>query len=312
MVTFAFNWFVGGSDVFGYHLVNIGLHCVSSILLFYTCLNLLSAPNLYDRFKENSHFIAFLATALWSLHPIHTQTITYIVQRMAILAALFYLSGIFFYLKARNAPSFGKKALFFGLGIVSYLLAVGSKQNAITLPLAWLLVEVVFYRPSGFWKQSRVRWIVITSVAGLAAFFVLVLFYWQADPISAILSGYRLRPFTLSQRVLTEMRVLIFHLGQLCYPIPQQFSIMHDFTISTSLLTPWTTLGALIMIGTMIGGALFFQGWWPLLSFSMLFFFLGHSVESTILPLELVFEHRNYLPSVFFPANRCRDCLVDR
>jgi tetratricopeptide (TPR) repeat protein len=299
MVTFAFNWFLGGADVFGYHLVNIFLHCLTSILLFITCLNLLDMPTMHGRYKNNSGFIVFFATALWALNPIQIQAVTYIVQRMAVLAALFYLAGILFYIKGRNAHSFGKTALFFGLGIVSYLLALGSKQNAITLPLAWLLVEIVFYRPPGFWKQSRVRWMVIGSVTGLAAFFVLVLFYWQADPISAILEGYRLRPFTLSQRVLTEMRVLIFHLGQLFYPVPQQFSIMHDFNISTSLLTPWTTLGALIMIGTMVGGALFYLRRWPLLSFAILFFFLGHCVESTVFPLELVFEHRNYLPSLF-------------
>ena len=110
MLTFAFNWFLGGADVFGYHLVNIGLHCTSAILLFFTCLHLLSSPNLHDRYRENEFFIAFLATALWSLHPIQTQAVTYIVQRMAILAALFYLSGILFYLKGQGCTFIWKKS----------------------------------------------------------------------------------------------------------------------------------------------------------------------------------------------------------
>jgi Tfp pilus assembly protein PilF len=314
MVTFAFNWFLGGADVFGYHLVNIGLHGTTAILLFFTCLHLLNTPLMHDRYRDNDRFIALLATALWALHPIQTQAVTYIVQRMTILAALFYLAGIFFYLKGRNTRDVGKRTLCLGLGLLSYLFAVGSKQNAITLPLAWLLTEVVFFRPAGWWKPNRVRWIGMGIVAGLAVFFVLVLFYWRADPISAILGGYRLRPFTVSQRMLTEFRVLIFHLGQLFYPVPQQFSIMHDVTLSTSLFTPFTTLGALLLISAMIGGALFYLRRWPLLSFAILFFFLGHCVESTLLPLELIFEHRNYLPSLFLflPVAAGIAALIDK
>ena len=187
MLTFAINWFLGGADVFGYHLVNIGLHCVTSILLFFTCLHILNTPLINGRYQENDCFIAFLATALWALHPIQTQAVTYVVQRMAVLADLFYLAGICLYLEGRNSNSFKKRALFFGMGILSYMLALGSKQNAITLPAACLLVEIVFFQPHGFWNQGRVRWIGIGIVTGLAAFFVLALFYWQADPISTIM-----------------------------------------------------------------------------------------------------------------------------
>jgi len=299
MLTFAFNWFLGGADVFGYHLVNISLHCATTILLFFTCVSLLSTPAAHVRYQENKYFIAFLATTLWALHPIQTQAVTYIVQRMAVLAGLFYLSGILFYVKGRMAQAFGKRLRFFSMGVLSFLLAMGSKQNAITLPLAWLLVEIVFFRPTGFWTQRRLGWKEIVIVAGLAAFFMAVLFYWRSDPLATILHQYDRRPFTMFQRVLTEFRVLIFYLGQIFYPIPQQFSIVHDVDISTGWLTPWTSLGAMLLISTMIGGALFIMRRWPLLSFAVLFFFLGHAVESTIFPLELVFEHRNYLPSLF-------------
>jgi tetratricopeptide (TPR) repeat protein len=299
MLTFAFNWFLGGSSVFGYHVVNIGLHCATTVLLFFTCLSLLSAPNNHGRYEGHALPIAFMATALWALHPIQTQAVTYIVQRMAVLAAFFYLAGIFLYLKSRNAQSIGRKFLFFGMAVLSYLLALGSKQNAVTLPMTWLLVEIVFYRVPGFWNQEKGRWLVIAVICGLVAFFLLVLLSWQADPLSAIMKGYQRRPFNMPQRVLTEFRVLIFHLGQLFYPVPQQFSIMHDFNISTSLITPLSTLGALLLIIIMIVGGILFMHQWPLLSFAVLFFFLGHSVESTVIALELVFEHRNYLPSLF-------------
>ena len=314
MVTFALNWFLGGADVFGYHLVNIGLHCTTSVLLFFTSLVLLDTPNTNSRYRTNRYFIASLATALWGLHPIHTQAVTYIVQRMAVLAAFFYLCGVFFYVKARSTLFLRKRALFFGLAGLSYVMAMGSKQNAVTMPLACLLVELVFYRSPGFWKNSRARWAVLGILTAFIAFFIIVLFYWRADPLNAILEGYTKRPFTLTERVLTEFRVLIFYLGQLFYPIPQQFSIMHDFKISTSMVTPITTLGAAMLVAMLTGGALLYARKWPVLSFAILFFFLGHAVESSIFALELVFEHRNYLPSLFLflPVASGITILIDR
>ena len=98
MLTFAFNWYLGGANVFGYHLVNIGIHCVNSCLLFLVIFSLLRTPKVIDRYQESAYFIAIVATALWALHPINIQAVTYIVQRMACLAAFFYLTGIFLFL----------------------------------------------------------------------------------------------------------------------------------------------------------------------------------------------------------------------
>jgi tetratricopeptide (TPR) repeat protein len=113
------------------------------------------------------------------------------------------------------------------------------------------------------------------------------------------LEGYASRPFSLSQRVLTEFRVMMRYLFQIIYPIPQQFSVVHAMALSTSLSTPWTTLPAILGVGLLLGGAVACLQRFRLLAFAILFFFLGHTVESTILPLELVFEHRNYLPTLF-------------
>jgi tetratricopeptide (TPR) repeat protein len=299
MLTFAFNWYLRGRDVFGYHLVNIGLHCVTAALLFFTILKLLRAPNMNDRYQGSEHFIALLAAALWALHPIQTQAVTYIVQRMAALAALFYLSGIFLFVEGRNAQIPGKRFVFYGLCLVSFLLAMGSKQNAATLPAAILLIETIFFFDPKLLKRDKTKWIAAGTIAGLAIIGILLLFLWQKNPISAIADGYKLRSFTLMERLLTELRVMIFYLWQIFYPVPEQFSIVHEFDLSQSLLTPWTTLGALILICALIVAAFYSMRNYPLLSFSIFFFFLGHSVESTIFPLELVFEHRNYLPSLF-------------
>jgi Tfp pilus assembly protein PilF len=86
----------------------------------------------------------------------------------------------------------------------------------------------------------------------------------------------------------------------LIYPTPNRLSIAHDVELSTSLLDPWSTLPSLLIIFFMVGGAIYKIRKWPLVSFAVLFFFLNHAIESTLIPLELIFEHRNYLPSLFF------------
>ncbi len=314
MLTFAFNWYLGGANVFGYHLVNIGIHCVNSGLLFLVILSLLRTPNVIDRYRGSEYFIALVATALWALHPIQTQTVTYIVQRMAGLAALFYLGGILSFLKARSAQTGVKKGYFFGFCFLSFMLAVGSKQNAATLPLACLLIEVIFIMNPEIWKQDKAKWMRVGTLVGLAVLLGLLLFFWQTNPISTIMDGYRIRPFTMGERLLTEFRVLVFYLYQLFYPVPGQFSILHDITLSTSLFDPWTTSAAVVMIGVLFITAFYTVRRQTLVCFAILFYFLGHSIESTILPLELVFEHRNYLPSLFMflPVASGLKLLIDK
>ena len=297
MLTFAFNWYMGKADVFGYHLVNILIHCLSSGLLYLIIFNLLKTPNMSGRNQGSEQTIAFLATALWALHPIQTQAVTYIVQRMTSLAALFYLSAVFLFLKGRNAQTPVLKVSFWGCCLLCFLLAMGSKQNTVTLPVALLLIEIIFFMKPGSWRKNK--WIIVVSVVGLVLLYVLLLFYWQKNPIATILAGYEKRPFSMLERLLTETRVSLFYLYQLLYPVPGQFSIVHDFSLSTSLWTPWTTPVSIFAILALILFAGYNFRRTPMLSFSICFFFVGHSIESTIFPLELVFEHRNYLPSLF-------------
>jgi tetratricopeptide (TPR) repeat protein len=111
--------------------------------------------------------------------------------------------------------------------------------------------------------------------------------------------GYHNRPFSMGERVLTQPRVLLFYVSQLFYPMPQRLSIDHDVTVSTGLLAPWTTLPALLLVLGLIILAVWRMRRNPLVAWGLLFFFLNHAIEAGILPLELLFEHRNYLPSLF-------------
>jgi len=299
MLTFALNWYFGGTNVFGYHLINITIHCATAIFLFFTCSELLKAPNLKGRFQGHEYMVAFLAAALWALHPIQTQAVTYIVQRMASLAALFYIAGIYAFIKGRTSHAIGPKISLYGLSLFVFLLAMGSKQNAVTLPIALLLIELVFHSDFEFFRNGKGLWIIAAICTAFMILMCLIV-YLYSDSLSAnILTGYERRPFSMYERFITQFRVLCLYLFQIIYPIPQQFSIIHAIQFSTSLTSPWTTLPSMLGIGLLVVLSLGYMNRFRLLSFAGLFFFLGHSVESSILPLELVFEHRNYLPTLF-------------
>jgi tetratricopeptide (TPR) repeat protein len=113
------------------------------------------------------------------------------------------------------------------------------------------------------------------------------------------MDGFQGRPFSLYERLLTEPRIVLFYLSLIFYPLPGRLSIEHDITLSTSLFEPWTTLPAILFHLILIGFGLSQIKRRPLAALAILFFYLNHVIESTIIPLELIFEHRNYLPSLF-------------
>ena len=296
-LTFALNWYTGKSDVTGYHLVNITIHFLTAWLLYLTILRLLTTPNLRGRFSGSEGFVALLAAVLWAVHPIQIQAVTYIVQRMAAMAALFYLLGIYCYIRARQSASPQTRVFFWTACILSYFLALGSKENAAMLPLALILVEIIFFQaPDSPPAAKRIFWCAVGS-----SFFIILtgtLFFMKGD-MFAFLKGYGIRPFTLGQRLLTEPRVIFLYLSQIVYPVPSQYALSHDIVLSTSWIRPWTTLPAIVGLVLMAGWGLFQIRQRPLPAFAILFFLLNHLIESSIFPLELVFEHRNYLPTLF-------------
>jgi tetratricopeptide (TPR) repeat protein len=296
-LSFALNWYAGRDDVFGYHLVNVMIHLLSSCLLYLTISTLFRTPNLQSRYSGTSHFISLLATVLWMINPIQTQAVTYIVQRMTLLASLFFITGIYCYLLARLTGSRRQRIVMFMCCAASFLLGISAKENAALLPLTIIVIEAIFFQNLTS-PQVRIRLLAFLAVGGLAIVILGGLIFFKGDLLS-VFSGYGDRFFTPSERLMTQPRVLFFYLTLIFCPLPERLSIDHDFVLSTSLLHPWTTLPAFVLVVAVIVGALFQARKRPLLSFAVLFFFLNHIVESSIIPLEMVFEHRNYLPSMF-------------
>jgi len=297
-LSFAINWYFGQDDVTGYHIVNIGIHILTAFFLYMAVLALFRTPNLAGRYSGSEHFIALLAAVLWAAHPIQTQAVTYIVQRMTSMAALFYVMGIYLYIIARLSHSLKKRMLLYASVVFAFLLAAGSKENALMLPAALFLVEMIFFRDMSNSKTRK--HFLLAGLAVLSAVFVIGVFLFYTDGfLSRLQSGYEHRTFTLTERLLTQPRIVVFYISQIFYPIADRLSIAHDIEFSTGLLSPWTTLPAIMAILGAVTAAFGLITRYPLISFAILFFFLNHVIESSIIPLEMVFEHRNYLPSLF-------------
>ncbi len=296
-VSFALNWYFGKNNVLGYHIVNFLIHLCTAWFLFLTIELLFLTPKLSGRYSpEQIKFIALTASLLWALNPIQTQAVTYIVQRMASMAAMFSIVAIYCYLKARLSNRKKEQAIYLIQAATSYILALLSKENVVAIIIALPVFELLFFQLSLSRKilfkliGGVVAAAVITGLGGLAL---------RPELFDFISNYYSNRPFTLIERVLTEQRIVVHYLSQLLFPAPSRLSIEHDIILSTSILTPWTTLVAIIVNGSLTLIAIKVYQKHPFISLAILFFYINHLVESTILPLELIFEHRNYLPSFF-------------
>jgi Tfp pilus assembly protein PilF len=298
-LTFALNYYLGGLNVVWYHLMNLAIHIVASIFLYLLIYHTLCLPSLSEKYAFRAHSIALLSAVLWAIHPIQVQAVTYIVQRMSSLAGMFYVMSMYFYTRYRTALRNLEKALFMCLCSLAFLMSFGSKENALLLPLTLFLYEILFVQKSSvsFLRENALK-IVLAGIAIVLA--GLVFLYYRKGEFFGFLRDYEARPFSLTERLLTEPRVVLFYLSLLLYPISDRFSIAHSFPVSTSLINPPSTLLSILAIAGALAFLIVLARKDPLISFSFLFFFLNHLMESSVFALELVFEHRNYVPSMFF------------
>lgn len=298
-LSFALNYYFGGTEVFGYHVVNLIVHFLTAFFLYLFIQNTLTLPLVRNQYGPDAYFIALLATLLWAINPIQTQAVTYIVQRMTSMAAMFYIAAMYFYLKGRTADQITSRTCLYMLCFISGIMAVGSKENAIMLPFTILLFDLFLVR--GISKRNV--WHSFVILLGITLVCILIVLMLRGPSIFDLHDlpfRYRNRAFTLGERLLTEPRVILFYISLLLYPMPNRLCLEHDFTLSTNLVTPPTTLAAILIILTILVIAVGKAKKWPLMYFCIIFFFLNHLIEGTVFPLELIFEHRNYLPSMFF------------
>jgi len=291
-LSFALNYLRGEYDPAGYHLVNIGIHIgcgLRAALLFFLILQTGWLKKVYG---EKSLWLAWTAALIWVLHPIQINSVTYIVQRMNSMAMLFFLlafstwMGVRHYWKERRLIF---SLLFLFLTIASWAAGLLCKEHVIILPFLILVCEMFLFR-KGEWNA---RWFIalIPFAAGV------LLFFPETVNLGNVLSGYSHRDFTLTERLMTESRVLWHYVSLFYFPVADRYGLFYDYPLSRGLFSPPTTMISILAWGTLIALALHRRKHYPVFSWMMAWFFVAHLTESTIIPLEIIFEHRMYLPT---------------
>jgi len=298
MASFALNRFFFGIAPYSHKVINLIIHIFTGCLLFLFSRLLISSYQQYRQpalSAQAARWIPVIVCGMWLVHPLNLTSVLYIVQRMTSLAALFTVCGLCLYVIGRRQMLLGKHGLsiiLVGLFVFGGL-ATFSKENGVLLPLYMLVIELALFRFRGSTGQPDKAIITFFTLA-VALPAVLMLSYLVINADSML--HYGSRDFTLTERVLTESRVLVFYLKMIIMPTVQELGLYHDdFTLSHSLLDPPATLFSLLSLATLFTGGLLLLGKRALVSLGILWFFAGHSLESTILPLEIAHEHRNYL-----------------
>ncbi|MDD5757932.1 MAG: tetratricopeptide repeat protein, partial [Desulfobulbaceae bacterium] len=293
-ISFAINRYLSGMDKWGFHLVNLAVHLSSVLMVYLVSVTTLTLPRLgYSR--RHAMLIGLLAAGLWGANPVQTNAVTYIVQRMTSMATLFFMASLLCYVKGRIAGR--HRALLFAASLVLGFLAFGCKEISATLPVVILAYELYFLRDTD--KPLLSRNILIVSLLIFVLPVLLAFFSTGGNFISWITKEYSRYNFTLGERLLTEPRVVIFYLSLFFLPLPSRLNLLHDFSVSHSLFDPVQTVLAILGILLLVAvGVISFKRH-RLLSFAIFWYFINLAIESSFIALDLIFEHRLYLPTIF-------------
>lgn len=292
IVSFYFNA-IFSQDIFYWKLTNLIIHLLCAYVIFVLVNEIHQFIYPSETTKHPVTSIAFVVSAVWLLHPLHISTVLYTVQRMTQLSTLFVLLGVVAYLKARisyKKTSQSSWWLYFFAWAVCFPLGVFSKESALLFPVYIVLLEVFILSGKRVSTAMLVKLFGVLFVLGLGLLWVI----WDW-----LQSGYAAREFTLSQRLLTEARIVCDYIGMILIPAQKNMSFMHDdYILSTGFFSPISTFVAIVFLASLFVFSLFIRKREPIIAFGVGLFFVGHLMESTVIHLELMFEHRNYLPSL--------------
>lgn len=289
------SWITASVDAQLMRWTNIVIHCVNGLLV-YLIGRRLGCVFLSLDLRKSQRF-GLLVAAVWLLNPLHVSSVLYVIQRMTLLAATFSLTGLLVYIRWRSGEG-GKEGMVGALLLLSISLALATlaKENGVVLVFLVALLEVLWPTSQrGDLVQRYSRRIagailVLAPLTVLASLLVFPEFYQQ---------WYIGRDFSVWERVMTQSRLLWHYVSWFFMPLPQHLGLYHDdIRISTGLMEPWTTLPAIVFWIGIIYTVIRCRRSLVMLALGLGFFLYGHSLESTVIPLEMVFEHRNYLPSV--------------
>ncbi len=290
-LTFALDYWRGGGEPGAFKATNIIIHVVTVCGLALFLHLLLLAAGAHD---SVARLVALLVALAWAVHPLQVSSVLYVVQRMQTLATLFLVLAMWCYLRGRLAQVQGESGRrSFLVSFMLWLLALGCKEDAVLLPVYCLLMEltVMQFRSASPVFSRRLRNCYLMAAAAGLLFYALVVVphYWEWG-------NYPGRDFSSYERLLTQARILVMHLGQIVVPLPASMPFYYDWVVpSQGVLQPVTTLPSVLLIVALLGAAWGLRLRRPLFAFGILLFFASHFVTSNVLNLELAFEHRNHL-----------------
>ncbi len=291
----ASNW---PADSFPFKRTNLVIHLLSGALLGLVVSQLLG---LLQYGRSQIRWIALVAAACWLLHPFLVSTTLYVVQRMAQLVALFSLAGIAAYLYGRamleRNRAQGYVVMTGAVGVFS-VLAFLSKENGMLLPVLIGTIELTVIasqreRLPGLNKAWA--FVFLAVPAGVILSYLLMQVF--KDSFFEIVVP---RDYSVYERLLTQSRIMVDYLQHWFIPKLYTTGVFQDhFIKSTGFFSPLTTALSTLLHVALVATAFAKRRRWPLFALAVLFFYAGHLLESTVINLELYFEHRNYLPACF-------------
>ncbi|MAM89328.1 MAG: hypothetical protein CME36_18665 [unclassified Hahellaceae] len=279
------------SNPFSFKIFNFAIHIINGFIIYFLSRQLLinSSYKVSARALEIS---AFLLALIWIIHPLQNSTVFYVVQRMTELSAFFTLAGIAIVLQFSKSHTLTNKerlTIFLLVG-TCYTLAVLSKENGYLLCLyLWSLTLV----RGGEVKRLQLEIKLVYIALPIVLFIFYVYSIWPE-----ISSVYQRRSFDMSERLVTQISVVGDYISQLIFPRLAGSGLFNDdYNINKSVFDSLKSVVSLFVIAVLLICAYLLKDKNPLFSFGVAWYFSGHIMESTFLPLELYFEHRNYLPS---------------
>jgi tetratricopeptide (TPR) repeat protein len=304
-MSFWANYMMSGLNVWGYHAVNLVIHLINSLLVYVFVILTFKTPSLKaSRVMERYRHIALFSMLLFMTHPLQTESVTYITQRFGELATMFYLLSTVTYIKSRLSAGRASRYVFYAASFLSAVLAMKSKENAFTLPLALMLHEFMFFRGRVAGRCALLMPLVLTMLIIPIGYISM-----QGGGFVSSLEGSTRLGTDISrlEYLYTQFRVIMTYIRLLFLPVNQNLD--YGYPIYSSFIDPPVILSFLCLLGAFaLGVYLLYRSRirteLRIVSFGIFWFFLALSVESSVIPVsETIFEYRAYLPSAgFFTA----------
>ena len=301
--SFAINYHIHGFNLFGYHLINLIIHIFAALTVYWLIILIFQTPEL----KKNplallGKPLALAVAMIFVTHPVETQAVTYIVQRMTSMASWFYLLSLVLYIRARIYYDAGNPTHFFlyAGSITAALLAMFTKEISVTLPLCILVIEYFFFSPcfKKLYRKITYIWPMLLTIPGVIATYMLSNREMIKNDGLAAVAALATETDTISRvnYLLTQFNVISTYLKLLFFPSRQ--SIDYNYPIAKNLFDLNSFASFLLLLSIFVLSLLVFKKF-RLISFGIVWFYLTLMVESSVIPIrDVIFEHRLYLPSI--------------